>query len=203
MLGDLSIYRAKLTHNARLYVQQGAVHSEYLNHLSSVLNLFSSGPKLYVSLDTFFQLQRVVWKKKRSNTTYEALRFNTRSLPCFNYYREVFYPDPGLRTKGPQWAEGGIKIVPANIKELLTARGLAYWAMDDGYKDRGNFRFATESFSRDDVLLLLEVLKENLDCSLNTVQSTQYRIYVKTNSMVQFRALISPYFFPSMLYKLQ
>lgn len=52
MLGDLSIYRAKLTHNARLYVQQGAVHSEYLNHLYSVFqNLCSSGPKLYVSLD--------------------------------------------------------------------------------------------------------------------------------------------------------
>jgi hypothetical protein len=181
MLGDCSIYRAKVTHNARLYVQQGAVHSEYLNHLYSVFqNLCSSGPKLYVSLD------------KRSNTTYKALRFNTRSLPCFNYYREVFYPE-------------GIKIVPANIKELLTARGLAYWAMDDGYKDRGNFRFATESFSRDDVLLLLAVLKENfsLDCSLNMVKSTQYRIYVKTNSMVQFRALVSPYFLPSMLYKLQ
>nr|CAY39347.1 LAGLIDADG homing endonuclease [Funneliformis coronatus] len=107
MLGDLSIYRAKLTHNARLYVQQGAVHSEYLNHLSSVLIY---GPKVYVSLDSFFQLQRVVWKKKRSNTTYEALRFNTRSLPCFNYYREVFYPDPGLALSpwaalGP-WTEG-------------------------------------------------------------------------------------------------
>jgi len=181
MLGDLSIYRAKLTHNARLYVQQGAVHTEYLNHLYSVFqNLCSSGPKLSVYLD------------KRNNTTYEALRFNTRSLPCFNYYRELFYPE-------------GIKIVPANIEELLTVRGLAYWAMDDGYKDRGNFRFATESFSRDDVLLLLEILKNNfsLDCSLNTVKSTQYRIYVKANSMVQFRALVSPYFHPSMLYKLQ
>jgi hypothetical protein len=40
----LSIYRAKLTHNARLYVQQGAVHIEYLNHLYSVFqNLCSSG----------------------------------------------------------------------------------------------------------------------------------------------------------------
>jgi len=93
MLGDLSIYRAKLTHNARLYVQQGAVHTEYLNHLYSVFqNLCSSEPKLSVSLD------------KRSNTTYEVLRFNTRSLPCFNYYRELFYPE-------------GIKIVPANIEK--------------------------------------------------------------------------------------
>lgn len=36
LLGDLSIYRAKVTHNARLYVQQGNVHKEYLNHLYSV-----------------------------------------------------------------------------------------------------------------------------------------------------------------------
>ena len=64
---------------------------------------------------------------------------------------------------------------------------------------------ATLDFSRNDVLLLIKVLKENfsLYCSLNTVKSTQYRIYVKANSMVQFRALVSPYFHPSMLYKLQ
>nr|CAJ00336.1 putative LAGLIDADG homing endonuclease [Rhizophagus intraradices] len=181
LLGDLSIYRAKVTHNARLYVQQGSVHKEYLNHLYSVFqNLCSSEPKWSLSLD------------KRSNTTYETLRFNSRSLPCFNYYRDVFYPE-------------GVKIVPANIGELLTARGLAYWSMDDGYKDRGNFRLATQSFSRNDVLLLIKLLKDNfsLDCSLNTVKSTQYRIYVRANSMVQFRALVSPYFHPSMLYKLQ
>ncbi len=106
LLGDLSIYRAKPTHNARLYVQQGAVHKEYLNHLYSVFqNLCSSEPKWSLSLD------------KRSNTTYETLRFNSRSLPCFNHYREAFYPE-------------GIKVVPANIGELLTARGLAYWCMD-------------------------------------------------------------------------
>ena len=57
MLGDWSIYRAKLTHNARLYVQQGAVHTEYLNHLYSVLqNLCSSGPCLRFS-NAWFALQ--------------------------------------------------------------------------------------------------------------------------------------------------
>lgn len=62
MLGDMTIYRAKPTHNARLYVQQGSVHTEYLNHLYSVFqNLCSSGPKLSVSKD------------KRSDTTYELL----------------------------------------------------------------------------------------------------------------------------------
>ena len=34
-------------------------------------------------------------------------------LPCFNEYRELFY-------------ELNVKIVPANIYELLTPRGLAF-----------------------------------------------------------------------------
>jgi hypothetical protein len=31
-----------------------------------------------------------------------------------------------------------IKIVPKNIHKLLTARGLAYWIMDDGGKSKYN-----------------------------------------------------------------
>lgn len=47
MLGDCSIYRAKLTHNARLYVQQGAVHSEYFNHLYSIFQESMLKPTLW------------------------------------------------------------------------------------------------------------------------------------------------------------
>lgn len=39
-------------------------------------------------------------------------------LPCFNQYRELFYDSNGA--------------CPENINELLTARGLAFWIMDDG-----------------------------------------------------------------------
>jgi hypothetical protein len=100
--------------------------------------------------------------------------------------------------------EGGIKVVPDNIGEILTDRGLAIWAQDDGYKDKNAFRFATESFSLKEVELLVKVLKDNfdLDCTINTVNSKSYRIYVRVHSMDNFRSLVTPYFVPSMLYKL-
>jgi LAGLIDADG DNA endonuclease family len=48
------------------------------------------------------------------NKTYNAIKFQTLSLPCFNIYIELFYNSEGK------------KILPANIKELLTIKGLAY-----------------------------------------------------------------------------
>lgn len=36
LLGDLSIRRAKITHNARLYVRQGLVNKEYLFFLYTI-----------------------------------------------------------------------------------------------------------------------------------------------------------------------
>jgi len=126
-----------------------------------------------------------------NNTVYYNIAFNTRSLPCLNYYRDLFYPN-------------GVKVVPANIGLLLTDRALAYWSMDDGYKDGNAFRLATESFTKEEVELLIKVLKDNfdLDCTLNTVKSKYYRIYVRVSSMDRFRSLVSPYFIPSMMYKL-
>jgi hypothetical protein len=50
---------------------------------------------------------------KRTDKIYRSVYFNTFSLPCFNYYYELFYLD-------------GLKIVPKNIGDLLTASGLAY-----------------------------------------------------------------------------
>ena len=40
-------------------------------------------------------------------------------MPCLNFYHELFYKD-------------NIKVIPINLEKLLTARGLAYWIMDDG-----------------------------------------------------------------------
>jgi hypothetical protein len=40
-------------------------------------------------------------------------------LPCFNVFREMFYMS-------------NVKVVPNNIYDLLTPKGLAFWIMDDG-----------------------------------------------------------------------
>lgn len=128
LLGDLSIRRAKITHNARLYVRQGLVNKEYLFFLYTIFSdLCKSEPKLNTYHD------------KSRNKYYYSYGFNSISLPELNYYYELFYSN-------------GKKVVPNNIGELLTARGLAHWIMDDGTKDGNGLRLYTYSFSKEEVL---------------------------------------------------
>lgn len=47
------------------------------------------------------------------------------------------------------------KVVPSIISELLTARALAFWIMDDGGKgSNGEMNLHTRAFTLSDVLLL-------------------------------------------------
>jgi len=101
-LGDLSILRGKRSDNARLQFWQGIVNAEYLMHLYSLFESYcGSAPKVYTR------------HSGKAN-----VYFNTLTSPVFTEFNSLFYLD-------------GVKHVPANIGELLTARSLAYWAMDD------------------------------------------------------------------------
>ena len=51
---------------------------------------------------------------KKTNISYSSISFASLTLPCFNYYRNLFYN------------KKNIKVVPLNIKELLTPKGLCY-----------------------------------------------------------------------------
>ena len=57
-----------------------------------------------------------------------------------------------------------IKILPLNSGENLTKIGLAFWIMDDGSynKIKKNLILCTDSYSKKDVLFLIEILKINL-----------------------------------------
>lgn len=62
----------------------------------------------------------------------------------------------------------GIKVVPDNIAELLTFRGLAYWFMDDGYLSTNGFYFCTESYSINCINKLVKALTSlGLDVSMH------------------------------------
>lgn len=183
LLGDMSILRPKPSHNSRLAVRHSTDQTAYTMYLFSVFKNLGTAT-LVPKIGAYFDI--------RTGKTYYNISFYTRSLPCFNVYRELFYPL-------------GVKIVPLCIGNLLTELGLAIWLMDDGYKDGNSFRIATESFTKEEVLLLISVLKTkfNLDCSINTVKGHQYRIYVQTHSMPHLRSLVTPYFIPEMMYKLK
>jgi hypothetical protein len=180
-MGD--IYIDKQAINARLRFEQGLINEAYLLHLYDLFKDYcGSSPKNNNSRKP---------KLKTGNINY-SIYFNTYSLPCFNYYYDLFYLNKEKR-------------IPLNIEELLTPVSLAYWAMDDGGKhNKNNFVLCTNAFTLEEVQLLIKVLKENFDlnCSIHRPNKDQYRIYILKDSMEKFRALVTPHFHESMMYKL-
>jgi LAGLIDADG DNA endonuclease family len=87
-----------------LRFEQGKKHEKYILHLYDLFKDFcNSKPKHSTrKLDL------------RTGKIYNRITFQTRSLSCFNEYQSIFYNFEG------------IKIIPHNIMDLLTPRGLAY-----------------------------------------------------------------------------
>ena len=155
-LGDLSILRGKRSDNARLQFWQGIVNAEYLMHLYSLFESYcGSAPKVYTR------------HSGKAN-----VYFNTLTSPVFTEFNSLFYLD-------------GVKHVPANIGELLTARSLAYWAMDDGCSHHTGFYLCTDSFAYQEVKLLSLALQSNfgLDCTVQKYHNV-HRIYICARSIL-------------------
>jgi hypothetical protein len=105
-LGDACLETQNAGRTYRLKIEQGIAHAEYVQHLYLVLREWVLSPP----------------RPKQGQTRGVAtlnLAFQTVSHTEFSTYGELFYRDRR-------------KIVPGKIGELLTARGLAYWFMDDG-----------------------------------------------------------------------
>lgn len=152
MLRDGHLRRGKPTHNTRLQIDQSYPEKEqYVMSLYKLLEpLVTMSPTVLTRTD------------KRNGSVTKSIYFRTLSMPCLNYYYDLFLAPP------PRWFERSeaardnkVKIVPGNLGELLTARGLAYWIMDDGGKSVYNQTILhTRSFSLDDVKCLQSVLFE-------------------------------------------
>jgi hypothetical protein len=180
-LGDLCVRKHTRGINAISQFEQGFIHEAYILHLYDLFKDYcGTGPKITDRLPDF-----------RTGKVYTRITFQTYSLPCFNYYYDLFYVDK-------------VKRIPNNIGNLLTPIGLAYWAMDDGYKIGSGFILSTNSYTLSEVELLIRVLKENFDlnCSYHTKTKDQYMIYIKSDSMDKFLSLVTPHFHSSMMYKL-
>lgn len=105
LLGDAHIVKRSPLSNSRLvYAQTAVAHKEYFNY---VYNFFMP----FCAKDYIPQSRLV--KDNRTKKMYSAISFTTMQLPCFNVFKEMFY-------------SFNVKIVPNNIYELLTPRGLAF-----------------------------------------------------------------------------
>lgn len=160
LLGDAHIVKRSSTGNSRLvYTQTAVKHKEYFNYVFSFFLPFCV--KDYIPQQRFIV-------DKRTKTTYQALAFTTMQLPCFNEFRELFY-DSNKK-----------KIIPDNIRELLTVRGLAFWIMDDGSKQGNGLHISVYGFTDADVDKLMFTLQDKfgLKCSIHYNRDGKPRIYI-------------------------
>lgn len=105
MLGDLTAEKPNKNCNTRLQFKQSIINKVYVEHLYDLFKEFCNSQPLVMSrFDT----------RPSKNKEYSAIKFQTLSLPCFNIYKALFYDSDGK------------KILPKNLKDLLTPKGLAY-----------------------------------------------------------------------------
>jgi hypothetical protein len=80
--------------------------------------------------------------------------------------------------------------------------------MSDGTSNKYGLRLCTDSFTLNEVVLLINILKIKFDlnCTIHTLTNPKgikyYRIYFKADSMPKLINLISPYIIPFSNYKL-
>lgn len=182
MLGDLSAEKRKFKSSTRLQFKQSIINKPYIDHLWSIFKTYCGSHPINLA---YFD------NRPNKLKEYKAIKFQTYSLPCFNIYRELFYD------------LNGIKIIPANILELLSPRGLAYWIMDDGYKFGKGLYISTDSYSKTDIEILVNVLKTKFDLESSLHKTTNgYRIYIHSTAMIKLIDLIKPYLLTHFYYKL-
>jgi hypothetical protein len=181
LLGDLHAEKRNLNCNTRLQFKQSNKNKDYIEHLFTLFKSYCGSPP-----------KPTTWFDNRINRNklYSSVKFWTLSLPCFNIFKELFYTSTG------------VKILPVNLSELLTAKGLAYWLMDDGYNSVNGFYFCTESYTLIENEKLVKILKEkfDLDCGVHK-HTNGYRLYVFSSSKNKLLELVKPYLLKHFYYK--
>ena len=145
------------------------------------------------------------WPTPESGLPATQYHFSTRALPYLTELHRQWYYWSNEKNKF-------IKIVPLNIGDLLTRRGLAHWLMGDGYWDNtsNTVIICTDGFTLSEVELLVSVLKTKFNL-VATVQRRikankevcwRIRLSAKSPNISHLISLVQPYFIPSMLYRL-
>ncbi len=176
LLGDGSLIKKYVNGGTYFKFAQSDGHVDYLNH---VFNLFKDKGLLNMTKPS--KVTSIL-----KNKEYISWQFSTKSIKQWNKLHKIWYLD-------------GIKGIPLNIFETLTPVGLAYWLIDDGGWTGKGIHLATNAFTKEDLLRLIDVLqnKFKLDCSIHS----RNRVYIKAKSRKDFINLVEPYVHPSMKYK--
>lgn len=176
MLSDATLVKKYKGGGTYFQIAQSIIYLPFINHIHSLM----------FALDYCHMLAPTLKTAKVKGLKYLYASFNTKSFTEWNELHALWYVN-------------GIKVVPATIEALLTPVALAYWHMGDGGWTGNGIHLATNSFSSQDVLRLVNVLQTKYGISC-TVHSGN-RIYIWAKSVPDFVALIRPHIHEVMMYK--
>lgn len=174
MLGDGSIiYSDKnRSKNPRLSVTRQIKDYSYLDYQYNLLKEFySTGIKYSKVFD------------KRNNKYWERYYLQSKSLPIFKEYRDIWYNSEGK------------KIVPKNLE--FTPNILSTWLNDDGcivnYGTTLTLQFSTQGFFKEDVELLRDLLSKYIGENIRVNKHGKYFILRgSTVAAIKFIKIIEP-----------
>jgi len=126
MLADGHLEKGRSTYNTRLRIDH-----TYPNQKSYVFSLYT----LFGDLIDMEPVIVVRNADPRTGKIYKSVYVRTLRFPCLNEYHSLFYKEQK-------------KVIPLNIQDLLTARGLAHLIMGDGFLYQGIVMLCTESFTK-------------------------------------------------------
>lgn len=194
LLGDGYAEKRVQGSGTRVSFYQEGKHLTYLLWLHQLLsNLGYCNPKI----------PQIQTRLGKNGIVRKTIRFNTWTYTSLNWIHDLWYVNDNEECKNT--GKKNIKKIPSNIKDFLTPLALSIWLMDDGGKVGKSLKFASNSFSYEECLYLVEVLYLNFNIKAS-VQSAgvvnQYTIYVLKESMEILRDVVLPHIHPSMKYKI-
>lgn len=180
MLGDGHLETQNNGRTYRLKVEQSMKKKDYVFWL-------------YEHFKNFVLTKPQTKEKTRNGTGTKNIWFSTVSHGTFRFYAQQFY-------------KNGKKIVPPMVDKLLTPLGIAVWFMDDGSiksKCHKAKIINTQCFTKDEIMLLIKALENKFRMRTRIrKQKDGYQIYILSESMENFKQLVSKHILESMKYKL-
>lgn len=173
LLGDMCLSTTSKLH--RVHITHGGEQEEYFDHKCEVF-------------------KNILGKINKTP------RYDKRTQKYYNRYAVRLLAHPVFETLYNELYINGVKTITKEYLNKLTPRSLAYWFMDDGC----NYgTLATNCFSKEECELIRNWLyaKYNIETTLQR-NNKQYLVYIRAKSRQSFYDLVSPYFIPSMLYKI-
>lgn len=179
ILGDGHLETLNNGKTYRLKVEHSLKQREYLDWL-------------YLNFKDWINKTPEVRKRTSLGKIIETYGFTTYTSSILRPYAQKFY-------------QNGKKIIPKTIDKIITPQSLAIWFMDDGsIKSKAHKALVihTHGYSKNDLELITKVLEQKFGLKIGMQkQYDKWRLYIYSESVDNFKKIISLYILPSMRYK--